>query len=298
VLGTLAPDGLFQGVNSVQNLVSDIDRQQLLKARYSFNGRWFIFMMVCAFLSGVVCPFVFLIRNSKINRRAASFLLFIVIFFLGAATFQLSSSAAGRQPSDREYVTARWYRPMAKELAVHEERLSRGALLDRDFIMDAAYSPERKHFSPRFASALDAYLATAEGYNRSVLPLARRVIEAIRKSPELIPAIGKLPDGGSSITLNPTEILETGKDNGIAKIANSLTTDPALNISVETEMPRWSHVDVVITRHGLNGETTNLAKALQAISETLSESNEATEFSRARTAANVAEQRLKAELPQ
>jgi hypothetical protein len=296
-LETLVPDAFFQRVSSIQNLVSDIDRQRLLKAQYSFNSGRFIFSMVCAFLTGVALPFTFLIWNFKINRFGATCMLATVILFLGLATSQLGSSATGRQLSDREYITARWYRPMTKELRMHEEKLSRGAFLDRDFLMDAAYSADRKQFSAKLASALDAYLAAAEAYNRSALPLTQRVVEAIRKSPELIPAIGKLPQTGNSIGLNPIEVLERGRDAEIAKLAKNLATDPALNVSVETEMPRWRHVDVVIIGRSLGGDTSKLVKALQAIRDSLSQSNEAVEFSRARTAAIAAERRLKSELP-
>jgi len=59
ILGPLAKQGvarLFQNVNSIQTLLSDIDKQRLLGSQYSFNGFWLSIWLVVAFLSGVIFP--------------------------------------------------------------------------------------------------------------------------------------------------------------------------------------------------------------------------------------------------
>ena len=180
----------------------------------------------------------------------------------------------------------------------HSDRVSNGALLDRDFIVDAASSPDRVQFSPRFAKTLDDYVQAIDRYNVSALRLSDRVADAMRKNSLLAPAIDKLPGtGGASIVIHPLSILEAKNDPEIQKAARSLANDRTINVSVEIEMPRWSQVQFGMIGSRFANDTQRLVRGLQEIRADLSRSGATLECSNARTALIEAQARLKAELP-
>lgn len=220
-----------------------------------------------------------------------------MVAFLGLAGFQLWSNTSGRQLSDHDYITGKWYKPIAKELELHTKRVSNGALLDRDFIVDAASSPDRIGFHPRLAKALDDYITAVDGYNRSALRFSNRVVEAMRANTLLSSAVGNLPGSGSSIVIHPLPVLDPKKDPEMQKVARNLATDPNINISVEIEMPRWSHVEFGMIGRRFANDTQRLIRGLHEIRIGLSQSDVAVEFSNARAAVVAAQARLKAELP-
>jgi hypothetical protein len=62
---SMTMDDVFREIVSIQTILSDIDNQRLLRARYVYKGYWFLSSLVCTFLLGVILPLLLLIWNPK-----------------------------------------------------------------------------------------------------------------------------------------------------------------------------------------------------------------------------------------
>ncbi len=285
----------YQCVERIQNALTDIDKQRMLKTPYAINLFWFGFWLVFTFIFGVFTPLSLLIYTPDPNRIAAAGILLVttLCFFVGTLQFWSSIKLRQQQPRASDYLAARWFRPIQKEISSQEARLSWGSLLDRDLMMDAAASTDRHQFPLKLTEALEAYLSAADTYNRSAFRLNRRVLASMRTNPVLVSSVLPTPQNGSSVNVGPAQILG---DNEIQVIANALTKEPTLNISFELVMPRWSHVEMVLAGSVFAGDTTKLTAALNAVRNELAHSSELTEFMRARTEVSACLHRLTSEL--
>lgn len=289
---TEAVGGLFSRIELVKSKLSDIDKQVLLKRRYSFPDRvhWFsvLLLVTLAFLVGLVLPLLLLAMSRVPEGIAAVALLVSVIVFIVGASFRFARDLTSEvKPTTLEYLDARWYSPLLKVLEESRNRVQRGALVDRSLFLDAINSPDHVQFSSALAEALPEYSKATEAYNNAALWVSKEVIEVVRREMQLGPGLSA-PSGSSAMVLYPPEVLDQSK---LEELARRLENAQVADITVEVEMPRWSRTELRIPK-GTFGSAGRLRAVLETARESVIRSGNEHAFRIARENLNAPSSRL------
>jgi hypothetical protein len=290
-----AVERLFRQTEIVRVKLANIDKQILMKQRYSFSKRvgifWLLMLSGLAFLLGVVLPLALLAWKVETNGIAGSAILVsVLILTLGAFVRFGWDISAPLKADPREYIAARWYFPLLKELEIHNKKLQHGGLLDRDMFADAANSADKQQFSKEVFDALTEYVAGAESYNGKALRLNKKVIEVIQSDAILGPVVAGYRSHRGGPLLYPPDVLDKTR---LDEIAGAFTANPDVDISVEVDMPRWHRVALKIPGHAFAAEPSQLRVTLGSIRQAVVETQEAKEFMDARHELAVAASRLR-----
>ncbi|MDA2914427.1 hypothetical protein MYX77_10835, partial [Acidobacteriia bacterium AH_259_A11_L15] len=278
-----AVEKFFKQIDGVAARLDSIDRQNILKERYSFSRRVHVtsllILMALVFLLGIIVPLSFLVWNVETDSVTGSALLVIVLVLVLASFIRFGwDIAAPVRPSPREYVVTRWHKPLLEELSKHSKKLEQGGLLDLDMFRDVAHSPDRSLLSTEESEALDAYNAIAEEYNKKALELNRSIIESIEANEALAPYVSKYGGKGGP-SLHPIEIMDNASIDRICEgMHKQLRVTPNANLVVEISMQRWSHLPLFVSGQGFLADPGKFCNALRGIGTSIIDTPVAREY--------------------
>lgn len=286
----------FSQTNMVKEKLTDIDKQVLLKRPYSFRDRVHtksvLILSGLSVLLGVFLPLLLLAWKMETTAIAATVILASAFIATIGTLVQFGwDVVASPKPSLHDYLAARWYSPLLKELGIHREKLQRGGLLDRGMLVDAMNSPDRQQFPPEVSKALSEYEAASGTYNDKTIGFNKAVIDTIRADTALGSPAAEYRGSKESLVLYPAEILN---ETRLDEIGRAFVARPVVDVSIEVNMPRWTHVAMKVPGEAFAASPSRLRAALDVIRKKVANIGVAREFLDARKELTGAAERLSA----
>jgi hypothetical protein len=275
-----AVDHFFKGVQIVKSHLIEIDKQKLLKKRYSFSERVHtrLLLGLCAFsfMCGVVLPLLLLgLPELEMTSITAIVITLVAVIFPLGAVVQFGRDVTKPVETDRmDYIISRWYSPLVMEIDRQQGTFENGGLLDLEYFINARNSVDKTWFGKDVTEAIDLFIQKAEKYNEAAFALNKKVIEAIRQDKILGPIVHKYRGNKGGLILYPATFLQTQK---ISEFLNNFDYNSS-DISIEVLMPRWSRVEMKIPGSEFASRSAELKKILESISIQVLQFNEAKSF--------------------
>jgi hypothetical protein len=264
-----ATDQLFVQIEKIRESLAAIDKQQILKQPYEFSSRvhvfWILLLSVLAFLIGVVVPLFLLVWQVRANATAESALCAAVLALMIGPLILFARDL--RKPVTGNYLAVRWYVPLLKTLDSQNTKVEHAGELDTRMFHEAQSSPDFKGFSPAIRAALRSYLDAADIYNASADELNQKIMSRIRSDSRLTPALVGAPEFRGGTSLYPSEITNALR---LDVISNGLAGSPHWDLSIETDMPFWFHVELVIRSEKFHASAADLVAVLREIGLSIS----------------------------
>ncbi len=289
-------DDLFGLISQLDTKLRDIDKQEILRDRYSFDDslklRLAILLSVL-FLFGMVLPLSLMIPKErtffwqKILLFVTTTVTILIVFSFLDLTFPLGRAGPGTLVP---YVSERWIVPMVNDLKGHQATLDNGEPLRIRNFRDARSSRERDNLPSDLAEAVDDYVASALGYNAQVDLLSDVVLEAIRRN-ELIRKHALRCQGfkDEDFTVRPYDFLDDLRFNKHLK--ERLGVDRH-NIVVEIPIIYGSRCELCIEGQASRFTPAEWKDAFESIRTEITTKSTTQQFSEARTAARKSNERL------
>lgn len=241
---------LYADVDLIQNRLSDIDKQQLLRDQYAIHKRTNIKSTIVtlgiSFVIGVILPLSLL--SIQPGRRAGSAVVsaLLVVVPIGLIVYACAQFYWGitRPGTTGSYMTDRWLQPLSVELKDNTSRTSRGALLPIYAFSDLMGGPDQASLSPMQQSLFTDYIVAGKRYNDAALSVALAESRAMRREinerPALKGAISHRQLVGGSYPVHLISLLDDKTRNDVERAI----TSPRDFLIFEIEHPTYDRAEV------------------------------------------------------
>jgi hypothetical protein len=244
-----AAEKFFTTIAKTQTNLEDLDKSSLAQQRYLLLGPTTRFSLLVTsilwFVLGIALPLVLLaFPQTAVNSLAAIAILLGTFLFAVVSVVQFAIYVQAKPFDWRNFVEQRWYSPIFEELTRQETKLRDAGLVSTRYIYDALSSEERSRFDVTVITEFEKYLKAATRYNEQVLRFNAAVVAVIHADPVLGPlAADKSMRGGP--VLHPYEfVAEEQRFRQLLADWEKSMPGSESDISVETEGPDWSHVEL------------------------------------------------------
>jgi len=290
-------DDLFELFSQVDTKLSAIDKQEILRGRYSFDDRLKLrlyILLLLLFVFGMVLPLSLMLSKErtfylpKIILLVTTTVTILIVASFRDLTFPLWGTGHATLAS---YVSERWIVPMVKDLKGHQATLDNGEPLRIRNFRDARSSSERGNLPSDLAEELDNYVTSALGYNAQVNLFNDVVVQAIRRN-ELI-SKHALPCQGfkdEHFSVRPYDFLDDVRFNKLLK--DRLGAD-GYNIVVEVPIVYGSRPELCIEGRASRFIPAAVKEAFGSIRTEITTDSTTQQFSKAHTAARKSNERLR-----
>jgi hypothetical protein len=206
-----------------------------------------------------------------------------VLIFGSGSVIQFTTDLVPKPFDWALYTRQRWLIPIARELHRQEPTVENGGIVGTSQIYQILASPERNRLNGQIVTGLSKYLEDANTYNDAVHHYTIITVKMFNEDRTLGPLTKgyNSPKGGR--TLHPGEFLID--DQPFDKLLEGLeasTRNSENDISIETDGPGWSHVELKIPGKDFYRDAANAAAVLTSIRSRLLPTEEAKELVRAR----------------
>jgi hypothetical protein len=272
---------LFASIDGLRGNIQQIDKLSLAAARYSFSDRIHLLPLLLSVgiwaLVGITLPlFLLILPEAAVTRLIAGAILISVLVFSFAAVGQFVLDLREKPFDLQGYLIGRWYRPINETLKQQIELLSRGGIVSTELAYEALNSDDSSRFNISLRDLLREYLKAAAANNDTALQFNTDVVQAMRADPE----IGKLakdyrnPRGGP--VLYPFYFLEDDQRfNELVGNWEKTLPNSENDISVETEDPGWSRVELKIPGSEFYRDPSTARRTLEQLRASLRDSESA-----------------------
>lgn len=269
-------DTLFKQTNSIKNSLKDIDNQTALANRYSISERLhtktILSLFALALFFGIICPIVLLSSGHYVSRALSTIIATISIVCALWGSIRFGFDASSPYEPSAEYVLARWYRPLLKQVEANAPRPANGGTVDLDLFIDAGESPDKNRFPSVLLAAVKGYIAAGRSYNA-----AADVINA-----EIVGRLKNILGGYRPIRSGQYQIVAPLEVVNSERMEKLVVQNPPTATSFEVQGPWWSRVVATISTAELPKKRESLRASLAAIRREVSHSPDFAQFNKRR----------------
>ena len=287
----------FREVEHIQHSLFEIDKQQILKKKYSMSDRVHVRLVaslsVLALIFGILVPLVLLAmpKFEMTSVTAMVLTLTALVFTLGSVLQFGLDAVRPLRVTHQDYVKARWYVPMLRDLDKQKADFNNGGRLDLDYFTNARNSAEKTVFDAAIFDALELFIANGIRYNQTALALNEKVVATIKEDKVFGPATKGYDGNKGGPILYPASFLSAER---LAQVMNNF--DPTHDFSVESLVPRGSKVELKIPGAVFASRKADLEEALNSVHSLVLQSSEAASFRESQLATEQSSNRLAQEL--
>ena len=283
-----AVNTFFEKRSQVQDKLNIIDKQKILMKGYSFHETVhttsLVVLITVACVLGIVLPLYFLtLSPERLTPIAAKGFLFGSLIFLATSFIQFGFDVFQRPKFEwRIYASERWYVPMKNLIDLQRRHAENGGVLDLEYLQDSMNSEDQKSFPREVKDAIQEYIRQVRAYNEDLVRFNTSVLQALRASTYLtsLQSNSALRDG-QGLTLHPYSFLF--EEQTWRKFIDNVRNSKYSYINVELQMPRWSRIEMKMSKHLIVSDVTPLVDSLEIIRRSTKSSEQARQFLDART---------------